>query len=279
MFTKNEYNVIKACCENNNELSDALLALRTDALEELSITSHEIKNYAAYLKTAYQYISRKNNELMDNRFWNNMGTTIDELIKYMNRTALYRYSFNNSEITACTIQSLIERVTMYAGQKYADKLVLNINSVDAHHSSAFYISTQLLTLGINELIDNAYEAASGVASGVTSDAASIQPPVQLCITIREQDNNILLSISNTSDSTPDNLLINSSCDKSGDSNVYSYDLSHISRPFFTTKEGHAGLGLSGVCQMCILSGTEFSLTYNTALRTTTAGLTLKKIIV
>ena len=98
MFNKEEYDTIVSECKKSSKLSSALSDLRKDSLEELSVVSHEIKNYAAYLKTSYQFISHKNSELKDNKFWNNMGTTIDELVGYMNRTSLYRYSFKDSEM-------------------------------------------------------------------------------------------------------------------------------------------------------------------------------------
>ena len=94
MFNKNEYDTIVTNCQNNKELSDALSSLRNESSKELSVISHEIKNYAAYLKTCYQFISFKKEILMYNKFWNNMDTTINELVEYINRTSLYIYIFN-----------------------------------------------------------------------------------------------------------------------------------------------------------------------------------------
>ena len=121
MFNKEEYDTIVSECKKNSKLSSALSDLRKDSLEELSVVSHEIKNYAAYLKTSYQFISHKNSELKDNKFWNNMGTTIDELVGYMNRTSLYRYSFKDSEMIECNVKELLERIKTYIGKKYSNE--------------------------------------------------------------------------------------------------------------------------------------------------------------
>ena len=134
MFNKEEYDTIVSECKKSSKLSSALSDLRKDSLEELSVVSHEIKNYAAYLKTSYQFISHKNSELKDNKFWNNMGTTIDELVGYMNRTSLYRYSFKDSEMIECNVKELLERIKTYIGKKYSneahsEKLPLNLNLV------------------------------------------------------------------------------------------------------------------------------------------------------
>lgn len=267
MFNKKEYDTIVSECRKDNELSAALSDLRKDSLDELSVMSHEIKNYAAYLKTSYQFISRKNSELKDNKFWNNMGTTIDELVEYMNRTSLYRYSFKDSEIVECSVKELIERIRKYINKKYNNEQyssnatqdeayiendLLNIRLINADENTIFHISSHLLTLGINELIDNAYEACS-----------EKQPAIQISC-----DNNLIhLSVLNSSDNGPDkSLLIND----------HDYDLTKLCTPFFTTKESHTGLGLSSVYQMCILSNVPFAMTYNSASHITAADIILKR---
>lgn len=292
MFNKKEYDTIVSECGKDNELSAALSDLRKDSLDELSVMSHEIKNYAAYLKTSYQFISRKNSELKDNKFWNNMGTTIDELVEYMNRTSLYRYSFKDSEIVECSVKELIERIRKYIAGKYSNSNkqhssnepcneaciendLLNIRLINADENTIFHISSHLLTLGINELIDNAYEACS-----------EKQPAIQIKISC---DNNLIhLSILNPSYNEPDkSLLINNQDYDSSDntlditnitdtSDIYSYDLTKLCTPFFTTKENHTGLGLSSIYQMCILNDAKFAMTYNSASHITAADIILKK---
>ncbi len=305
MFNKEEYDTIVSICNKNEKLSCTLSDLRETSLDELSVVSHEIKNYAAYLKTSYQFISRKNSELKDNKFWNNMGATINELVEYMNRTSLYRYSFKDSETIKCSVSGILERIVKYIDKKYSDndynnngysnrdydnkdydekdydeknydkkqytnsrnnsKILLKTELVNTDENTAFYISSHLLTLGINELIDNAYEAATdNVCETITS--------VQLGVRISNYNDRIILSVINHSNYEPDDSLL-----ISNNANTCTYNLSKLCTPFFTTKENHTGLGLSSVYQMCILSGTEFNMTYNNASHMTTASILLKKI--
>lgn len=56
-----------------------------------------------------------------------MGTTIDELVGYMNRTSLYRYSFKDSEMVECNIKELLERIKTYIGKNTAMKHMVKIS--------------------------------------------------------------------------------------------------------------------------------------------------------
>lgn len=161
MFNENEYQTIISNCQKDDNLANALSTLRSESLEELSVVSHEIKNYAAYLKTSYQFIARKTPDLKDNKFWNNMGVTIDELVEYMNRTSLYRYSFKDSEINEYKVSDILDIVNKYINKKYTDKVIISADTSGfvALSDTHFLISSHLLTSGIGEIIDNAYEAA------------------------------------------------------------------------------------------------------------------------
>ena len=113
MLTFNEYTTISNNCSDNKQLSDAINSVCSAALEESSVISHEIKNQAAYLKTCYQLLSSRNDELRSNKFWNNMGSTIDELVNYLERTSIYRYSFKQSETVSCTLSDIINNINEY----------------------------------------------------------------------------------------------------------------------------------------------------------------------
>lgn len=60
MFNENEYQTIISNCQKDDNLANALSTLRSESLEELSVVSHEIKNYAAYLKTSYHVYCPQN---------------------------------------------------------------------------------------------------------------------------------------------------------------------------------------------------------------------------
>ena len=169
----------------------------------------------------------------------------------------------------CNVKELLERIKTYIGKKYSneahsEKLPLNTELINADEKTSFYISSHLLTLGINELIDNAYEACSN------------KP---ICLQIQCDNQLMHLSIINASDSEPDKSLLKDmidAADKSGTPDIYSYDLSRLCTPFFTTKKSHSGLGLPSVYQMCILGGASLSMTYNSASHITTTCITLER---
>ena len=169
----------------------------------------------------------------------------------------------------CNVKELLERIKTYIGKKYSneahsEKLPLDTELINADEKTSFYISSHLLTLGINELIDNAYEACSN------------KP---ICLQIQCGNQLMHLSIINASDSEPDKSLLKDmidAADKSGTPDIYSYDLSRLCTPFFTTKKSHSGLGLPSVYQMCILGGASLSMTYNNASHITTTCITLER---
>lgn len=161
MLTFNEYTTISNNCSDNKQLSDAINSVCSAALEESSVISHEIKNQAAYLKTCYQLLSSRNDELRSNKFWNNMGSTIDELVNYLERTSIYRYSFKQSETVSCTLSDIINNINEYIKSRYNGLIALDTSDISLECSSAsIYASSHYLNIALKEIIDNAYEAAS-----------------------------------------------------------------------------------------------------------------------
>ena len=54
MFNENEYQTIISNCQKDDNLANALSTLRSESLEELSVVSHEIKNYEPYFAVPLQ---------------------------------------------------------------------------------------------------------------------------------------------------------------------------------------------------------------------------------
>ena len=242
MLTFNEYTTISNNCSDNKQLSDAINSVCSAALEESSVISHEIKNQAAYLKTCYQLLSSRNDELRSNKFWNNMGSTIDELVNYLERTSIYRYSFKQSETVSCTLSDIINNINEYIKSRYNGLIALDTSNISLERSSAsIYASSHYLNIALKEIIDNAYEAAS--------ERNSIYQPdnISSCINNDINDNN---------------------CNRPGLK-------SKLCKPFYTTHKGHTGLGLSIVNQICLLSGIDWNIISDNDVVTTVFAFNLQ----
>lgn len=252
MLTFNEYTTISNNCSDNKQLSDAINSVCSTALEESSVISHEIKNQAAYLKTCYQLLSSRNDELRSNKFWNNMGSTIDELVNYLERTSIYRYSFKQSETVSCTLSDI---------------------SLECS-SASIYASSHFLNIALKEIIDNAYEAASerNCNNCILILSAIMSPDIkdQLILSIGSKKTNNGSSIYQ-----PDNI---SSCINNdiNDNNCNRPGLkSKLCKPFYTTHKGHTGLGLSIVNQICLLSGIDWNIISDNDVVTTVFAFNLQ----
>lgn len=306
MLTFNEYTTITNNCSDNKQLSDAINSVSNAALEESSVISHEIKNHAAYLKTCYQLLSSRNDELRSNKFWNNMGSTIDELVNYLERTSTYRYSFKQSETVSCTLSDIINTINEYIKSRYNDLIILDTSNISPECNSALiYASSHFLNIALKEIIDNAYEA-SGESNYNTSGSdgsnnkndtndnnhnntadtfinntsrkyililsAIISPDIKgkllLSISSNETDNlSSIYQLNNISS------LINNDIN---DNNCNNPELkSKLCKPFYTTRKGHAGLGLSIVNQICLLSGIDWNIVSDNDVVTTVFAFNLQ----
>lgn len=275
MLTFNEYTTISNNCSDNKQLSDAINSVCSAALEESSVISHEIKNQAAYLKTCYQLLSSRNDELRSNKFWNNMGSTIDELVNYLERTSIYRYSFKQSEMVSCTLSDIINNINEYIKSRYNGLMVLDTSNISLECSSAsIYASSHYLNIALKEIIDNAYEAASerNCNKCILILSAIMSPDIKdkLILSIGSNKTNNGSSIYQ-----PDNI---SSCINNdiNDNNCNRPGLkSKLCKPFYTTHKGHTGLGLSIVNQICLLSGIDWNIISDNDVVTTVFAFNLQ----
>ena len=275
MLTFNEYTTISNNCSDNKQLSDAINSVCSAALEESSVISHEIKNQAAYLKTCYQLLSSRNDELRSNKFWNNMGSTIDELVNYLERTSIYRYSFKQSEMVSCTLSDIINNINEYIKSRYNGLITIDTSDISLECSSAsIYASSHYLNIALKEIIDNAYEAASerNCNNCILILSAIMSPDIKdkLILSIGSNKTNNGSSIYQ-----PDNI---SSCINNGinDNNCNRPGLkSKLCKPFYTTHKGHTGLGLSIVNQICLLSGIDWNIISDNDVVTTVFAFNLQ----
>lgn len=72
MLNFNEYQKLSELIKSNPELEPIINNMSSFSLSELSIDSHDIKNYIAYLKTTFQLVRKKSPEICDNPYFNRM---------------------------------------------------------------------------------------------------------------------------------------------------------------------------------------------------------------
>ena len=68
MLNFNEYQKLSELIKSNPELEPIINNMSLVSLSELSIDSHDIKNYIAYLKTTFQLVRKKSPEICDNPY-------------------------------------------------------------------------------------------------------------------------------------------------------------------------------------------------------------------
>lgn len=223
MLNFDEYQKLSELIESNPELAPIINNMSSFSLSELSIDSHDIKNYIAYLKTTFQLVRKKSPEICDNPYFNRMEKVISQLIYHMERTTLYRYSMKKAEKEPVSINNI-----MYEIPDIIDD-TLN-NSCDfsfcLDETPDILINPEQLKTLITEAVLNACEASE--CSG------------EITLITKKDDTGILVQIVNNR-IIPD-------CNQSGTSTL---DYKQLIKPFFSTKKEHVGVGLSIIHQICL----------------------------
>ncbi|MDO5340424.1 MAG: hypothetical protein Q4E78_10005 [Eubacteriales bacterium] len=223
MLNFDEYQQLCRLIESNPELEPIVNNMSSFSLSELSIDSHDIKNYIAYMKTTFQLLKKKSPEICDNPYFNRMEKVISQLIYHMERTTLYRYSMKKTEKEPISINNI-----MYEIPDIIDD-TLN-NSCDfsfcLDETPDILINPEQLKTLITEAVLNACEASE--CSG------------EITLITKKDDNGILVQIVNNR-IIPD-------CNQSGTSPL---DYNQLIKPFFSTKKEHVGVGLSIIHQICL----------------------------
>ncbi|MDO5381942.1 MAG: GHKL domain-containing protein [Eubacteriales bacterium] len=243
MLNKKEYEILSSTEESNKELYDILMKQKQETLKEISIASHDISNYVSYLKTAHQLINKRNPELKENTFFNNMGTTIQELIKYMSRLSQYRYSMKNYELKSVSLEDIL-----YDIPDAVDEVIMKDNDGAAPENSDKFSSAEYIFNVADDLpsINCSYEH---LLSGLR----------EVVINALEASDNGKITMSAEKDSNKNKVIYISIINSCNTENAITEDSSVLSQPFYTTKDKHAGVGLSILNQICLTYGFNWTI--------------------
>lgn len=223
MLNYDEYRNLCSLIKENPDMKSIFNNMSMFSPAELSIDSHDIKNHIAYLKTSFQLLKKKTPELSENKYINRMEDVISQLIYHMERTSLYRYSMKKTEKEYVSINDI-----MYEIPDAIDDIIDNTctYSFCLNNIPDILINPEQLKTLLTEAVQNACEA---------SDYTD-----EITLVTRQEHNNIIIEI------------INNGCLSSHDNDdSHSTDYIRLAQPFYSTKPGHIGVGLSIIHQICL----------------------------
>lgn len=228
MLNSDEYKKLCDLVKNTPDLKPVIEKMSLISPSELSADSHDIKNHIAYLKTTFQLLKKKSPEISGNIYFERMEKVLSELIYHMDRTTLYRYSMKDADKSLVCINNILYEIPDIIDEKTDNDCGFDFHLADLPDIS---VNPDQFKMMMTEIILNACEASD--CSGE--------------ITIQSDINN-------------DTILINvvNHCPADVPENI---SLEHISQPFFTTKKGHCGIGLSIVHQICLKYNMSASMSF------------------
>lgn len=228
MLNTDEYKKIYNLVNDTPDLKPVIDKMSLMSPSELSIDSHNIKNYIAYLKTSFQLLKKKSPELSGNIYFNRMDTVLSELIYHIDRTTLYRYSMKEADKFPVCLNDILYELPDIIDEKIDNTCSFDFSLSDLPDVS---VNPDQFRMMMTEILLNACEASGCLGEIIIQS--------DFC------DNTIRINIINTSADTTEDT-----------------SLEHISQPFFTTKKGHCGVGLSIVHQICLRYNMSASISFD-----------------
>ncbi len=236
MIQPHEYAMLQALQQTDPSLYDICHSSALEHYRTLSAASHEIKNYISFINSSYQLITRQHPEAKTYSFWKEIGDTVHRLINFMDRTSLYRYCIS-PELAPTSLTDLLLQLPDEADDRHenSDRMfTFDIGSSDIQVSG----DPEHLLIALNEIIDNCYDATPN-----NSD-------IHIAARLDEDSSHVRVIISNPG-ILPDINYIDID-DPFSEPVCYPNTTADIlCKPFYSTRENRAGLGLSIVYRVCI----------------------------
>lgn len=235
MFRNTEHELINSLKESSPETYKLIIDMIENQHKETLSIHHSIKNYIAYISSCYQLISKQHPESNNFQFWDTLGENVDELVNYLDRLAIYNDSLTLHKQNELSISDLIYRIPDNLDDFIDIKNYISKSTISTENINFIYdVSKDIDTLYINA--DNTKITAAFNEIVINAcEACNYNGDITICAYISTTDNNLILSIKNNF-SVKDELSLQ--------------EIKKSCTSFFSTKNGHAGLGLPIVANIC-----------------------------
>lgn len=215
MLNQNDYQKIKELKQTHPEHYELIQKIADTALNCASIGCHDIKNHVAIISSYMQLLEMNDPAILENPYFKKINTNTKNLLSLLDNIAQYRYSYNNKELSVCSISEIIQNISgELKNQTSAINFKVTVTpDIDINN---LYLSChkEHITSAFMEIVKNSLES--------TLDTAN----PYICIYIVRENNDIQISF----------------CDNG--SGIDPAILPNVLNPFTTDKKNHSGLGLS-----------------------------------
>lgn len=237
-MNKEEYLYIQTLKENDPKTYDFINNLLKQLRDEVSFTSHEIKNQLSFLRSSYQLISLKHPETNKFSFWPQLGASVETLINLMERTSIYRYS-STAAFSDTNIIQLLYSLPDIMDERFPNETRFFSFDTDIR-DIIVDADCERLSIAFSEILANAYEASQN------------NDTIYISSNIDEQLQHITIKFIN-----PGTIGIPDEASPLIDR--YAPLTRQLCTPFYTDKKSHTGLGLAIVNCICCTHNTDFNI--------------------